>query len=254
VKEGGKPVSQADDELSRRFEGRGALDPLLLRAGSVADTEDVVEAFTQAVRDGVPSAVVIQALWEDEPRFESPEEARRLFGNLLGLFELVASGASVDLSLAAAPRRRALAPRPEPFGDAGPGEGFVEAAWRFFEDHPKERQRLDHAFENRHDALLSWLDVQGLSDDAFVLAMGLLSDLHAMTELGGHACTPTLESEVPAAVDGVPVALLAWVDEGVFEAEAHEVAPLPAPEGARMRELVGRAAAGWWRAARRPEP
>jgi hypothetical protein len=245
-------MSEPDDQLDRRFEGRAALDPLLLRSGTVADTEDVVEAFTQAARDGVPAPVVIQALWEDEPRFESPEEARRLFANLLALHDLVVAGAAIDLSLPSRPLQRERAARPEPFGADGPEAGFVEAAWRFLEDHPKERQRLDHGFENRHDALLSWLDLQGLSDEAFVLAVGLLSDLHAMCEVGGHACVPARESAVPGASDGVPAALLEWVDEGVFEAEQNDAAALPASEGARVRELVGRAVAAWWQ--RRPGP
>ena len=240
-------MSEPGDELERRFEGRAALDVLLLRSGSLADTEDVVAAFGRAAADGVPAPVVIQALWEDEPRFEDPSEARRLFGNLLALYELVAGGAAVDLSAPAAAPRRERAPRPEPFGPQGPTEGFVEAAWRYFEDHPRERQRLDHAFENRHDALLSWLELQGLEDAAFVLAVGLLSDLHAMSELGGHPCPPGGEEAVPAAAGGLPAALAQWVDEGVFEAEAHETAPLPPETGARVRDLVARAAASWWR-------
>lgn len=238
-------MGEPTDELERRFEGREALDALLARSGSLADTEDVAEALRRALKDGVPAPVVIQALWEDEPRFESPAEARRLFGNLLALHQLLADGAELDLRVPAAAARPALAARPEPFGQAGPDEPFVEAAWRYLEDHPRERQRLDHAFENKHDALLSWLELQGLSDEAFVLAMGLLSDLHAMTELGGHPCPPG--AEVPAAAGALPPALARWLDEGVFEAEAHETAPLPAPTGAQVRELVARAAASWWR-------
>jgi len=240
-------MTEPEDDLERRFEGRQALDPLLVRSGTQADTEDVVEAFARAVREGIPAPVVIQALWEDEPRFESPEEARRLFGNLLALHALVAAGAEVDLAEAAAPVKRERAPRPGPFGGEGPTEDFVEAAWRFFEDHPKERQRLDHSFENRHDGMLSWLDLQGLSDDGFVLALGLLSDLHAMSELGGHPCPPGREDAVPATAEALPAALGQWVDEGVFEAEQHQHAPLPPAEGVRVRELVARAGAGWWR-------
>jgi hypothetical protein len=240
-------MSVPDDDVARRFEGRAILDPLLERSGALADTEDVVEAFRRAVSEGLPAPVVIQALWEDEPRFESPEAARRLFGNLLGLYGLVAAGGAVDLTLPAVPVARARAERPPPFDEAGPDEGFVEAAWRFFADAPKERQRLDHGFENRHDALLSWLDLQGLSDAAFALSVALLSDLHAMSELGGHACPPGRVDEVPATARGLPASLVTWVDEGVFEAEAHEATPLPPEVGARVRDLVTRAAAVWWR-------
>jgi hypothetical protein len=74
----------------------------------------------------------------------------------------------------------------------------------------------------------------------------LLRALHAMSELGGHACAPGREAGVPASAQALPAGLARWVDEGVFEAEQHEALPLPAAEGARVRELVGRASAAWW--------
>lgn len=117
----------SDDDLDRRFEGRAALDGLLTQSGSLADTEDVVAAFQEAAKEGIPPAVVIQALWEDEPRFESAAQAGRLFGNLLALFELVASGAPLDLKAqAAAKARAAKAQRPPPLGKGSP----TTTSWR----------------------------------------------------------------------------------------------------------------------------
>lgn len=243
------------ERLDRRFEGRAVLDVLLARAGALADTEDVVAAFQQAARDGVPASVVIQALWEDEPRFESPAQARQLFGNLLALFELVAAGAAVDLAARAPSPKRARAPRPPPFGAEGPDDDFVEAAWRYFEDAPKERARLDDAFEHRQDALVSWLDAQGLDDDAFALARALLADVHAILVLGDLSLRPMGAPRGPPgealADDALPGALTRWLDEGVFEAEHHEEAPLAPEAAARVRALVAQGAAALWAAARR---
>jgi hypothetical protein len=185
----------------------------------------------------VPASVVIQALWEDEPRFESPAEAKQLFGNLLALFELVATGAALDLGPPAPPAKRPKAPRPPPFGSAGPDDDFVEAAWRYFDDAPKERARLEHAFDHRQDQLVSWLDAQGRA---------LLSDIHAMLELGGRSSGAVREGDLPLTPE-LPEALARWIDEGLFEAEQHEDAPLPAEQADRLKVLVSRAATALWR-------
>lgn len=43
-----------DDDLERRFDGREVLQKLLAESGSLADVEDVANAFALAVKDGVP--------------------------------------------------------------------------------------------------------------------------------------------------------------------------------------------------------
>jgi hypothetical protein len=204
--------------------------------------EDVAGAFRAAVKDGVPAQVVIQALWEDEPRFASPDQARALFSSLLGLYDLVASGEPVDLGAPRKAVKREKAPRPPPFGEEGPDEAFVEAAWRFFDDHPKERERLAHQFDNRQDALVSWLEQHGLDDDAFLLARQLVGDSYAVLELGGHRC-----AAVAAPRGGeVPPALSVWLEEGLFEAEEHDEHPLPAVAATQVRSLVRQAVAALW--------
>ncbi len=45
-------------DVNRRFEGAKRLDALLERAGSLADTEAVAEAFLKAQSDGVPAGVI----------------------------------------------------------------------------------------------------------------------------------------------------------------------------------------------------
>lgn len=238
-------MSKHDEDIDRSFEGRAVLEKLLMASGTLADAEDVAAAFEQAVKDGVPAPVVIQALWDDEPRFEKPSDAARLFGNLLGLYELVASGQKVNLATPGERIKREKATKPEPFGAEGPTDTFVEQAWRWFDDYPKERQRFEHAFENRQDALISWLDDAGLDDAGFGLARHLLGEVFAMLELGGVKVPSLDETMLPkkANLEKLPKALVEWMDDAIFEATSDEATPLPEAQGEKVRDLVARAAA-----------
>jgi hypothetical protein len=239
------------DDIDRSFEGQEVLQKLLTESGSIVDVEDVAGAFKKAVKDGVPAPVVIQALWDDEPRFNSPDDAARLFGNLLGLYELIASGDSVDLKARGVKVKREKAPRPEPFGKNEPDDSFIESAWRYFDDFPKERQRFEHAFENRQDALVSWLDGSGLEDAGFALARHLTGEVFAMLELGGREVATIHEEHIPAqaSLDALPKALGEWIEESLFEAGSDEGQPLPDKEVALVRDVVARAAVAMWKSA-----
>jgi hypothetical protein len=239
------------DDIERSFEGQAVLQKLLTQSGSLADVEDVAGAFQKAVKDGVPAPVVIQALWEDEPVFGSPDEAATLFGNLLGLYELIAAGKKVDLEAAGVKIKREKATRPEPFGKEGPTDDFIESAWRYFDDFPKERQRFEHAFENRQDALVSWLDASGLEDAGFGLARHLVGEVFAMLELGGVTVESVDETTVPkkASLDVLPKPLVEWMDEALFEATSDEAQPMPEAEAKQVREVVARAVAAMWKSA-----
>lgn len=239
------------DDIDIGFEGQEVLQKLLTASGSLADVDDVAGAFEKAVKDGVPAPVVIQALWEDEPRFSSPEEAAQLFGNLLGLYELVASGKKLDLKAPGVKVKREKAQRPEGFGEGGPTDDFIEAAWRWFDDYPKERQRFEHAFENRQDALISWLDDSGLDDAGFALARHLVGEVFAMLELGGKKVASVDETMVPkeASLEALPKALVEWIDESLFEATSDEAQPLPEAQAEQVRAIVARAAGALWTAA-----
>ncbi len=239
------------DDIERSFEGQEVLQKLLTQSGSIADVEDVAGAFAKAVKEGVPAPVVIQALWEDEPQFGSPDEAAQLFGNLLGLYELIAEGRKLDLTAAGVKVKREKAQKPEPFGAEGPDDHFIEAAWRYFDDFPKERRRFEHAFENRQDALVSWLDASGLDDEGFGLARHLVGEVFAMLELGGREVESVDESMLPkkASLEKLPKALVEWMEESVFEASSDEDKPLAEPEADRVRDVVARAAMAMWNAA-----
>lgn len=233
----------------RSFEGQEVLQKLLTQSGSLADVDDVAEAFKKAVKQNVPAPVVIQALWEDEPRFNSPDEAAQLFSNLLGLYELIASGGKVDLTVKTAKVKREKAQKPEPFGAEEPTDDFIEAAWRYFDDFPKERQRFEHAFENRQDPLVSWLDGSGLDDAGFALARHLVGEVFAMLELGGREVDTIHEEALPkkASLEPLPKALSEWIEESLFEATSDEAHPLPEKEAERVLDVVARAAVAMWK-------
>src|SRR5205823_989880 len=175
-------------DFVRRFESKAMLDELLDACGAELITEDVVGVFKEASAAQEQASEIIPSLFEGEPRFEDPALARRLYQNLLGLWDLVQSGARIDLSeVAPAPPRekKPRAPAPKPFGKEGPDEGFVESAWRWLEDLDKrDKDRLLHAFENRQDALLAFLDEQAMSDEAYACARFLLFELFSMIEAG----------------------------------------------------------------------
>ena len=238
-------------ELDRRFEGRARLQELLEKAGVIADVEDVAAAFTAAQKDELPPATVINALFEDEPSFSSPKDARALFGNLFGLWELLLTGATVDLKAPTVrPKAAPAPPLPTFFPKEGPDEAWVERAWRYLEVVPaKHRQKLEHAYDHRTDWMVTWLDEQGLSELGFAFAQHLLFELFAMLELGSPKGVGVVDVPVNKDEAGLgPPALAAYAEEAVFEAEHDEEEPLPQEEARRLHSIMGQALGALWKA------
>ncbi|MFZ5469547.1 MAG: hypothetical protein ACOZIN_08930 [Myxococcota bacterium] len=239
-------------ELKRKFEGKDVLGGLLELAGSDLSVEEVLLAFEDAKKAKLPASDVIPSFFDGEPRFADPSLAQRLFGNLLGLWDLVQSGGKVELDRAPRERPKKVKPTPpSPFGEA-PSEEDVEAAWRYLEDverlDKKEWNRLQHRFENVQDALLGFLDEQALSDEGDACARLLFFELFSMIELGWP---PGCAAVTPAALakeggEAPPEALLSYADEAVFEAEHDEESPLSASEGQKVRDVVKRGLAALW--------
>lgn len=242
-------------DFVHHFEGAQTLDGLLELAGSPCDTAEVLVRFQAAHAEGDASADVIPTLFEEEPRFGSPELARRLYQNLLGLWDLVEEGQPVRLEEGPRePRPKKVKPLPPVhFAPGEPSPEFVEAAWRYLEDDEKARTRLHHAFDNKQDGLLGALDGAGLTDEGYAAAHHLLFELYAMLELGWPAGVASVapeevEGDSGAVASPVPVALQSYADEALFEAEQDEEHPLPPEELARVRPLVQRGLAALWRA------
>lgn len=244
-----------DEEFRPHFEGRQILDGLLALAGSEVDSEEVLARLQEAHAAGEEHTDVIPTLFEGEPHFPNPEVAKRLFQNLVGLWELVEEGRTVQLDVGEKeprPKKPRPPPAPAPFAPGEPDDAFVEAAWRHLEGDEKARARHLHAFENRQDALLGALDEAGLSDEGYGVARHLLFELHAMLELGWPA---GLASVSPREVVGaapqappVPQPLSDYAAEALFEVEQDEEHPLRGEELARVRTLVERGLAALWRA------
>jgi hypothetical protein len=238
--------------LVRRFEGRARLDALLAAAGSVSDTEDVAQAFKDALEQSVPPQVVIEALFEDEPRFPSPDDAAALYGNLLGLYDLLEAGGKPDLARPPPPRPRGKAESVQPpglFPKEGPGAEWLETAWRYLENAPKELTRLEHAFENRQDALVTWLDESGVDDQVYGAARQILFELFAVLELGTASGVGRIDAEAftgESLGGDVPSALAAWAQEAVFQAATDEDAPLAEEEARQLGKLVTKALSALW--------
>ncbi|MDC0710886.1 hypothetical protein POL68_20605 [Stigmatella sp. ncwal1] len=241
-----------DTEFTHHFEGAQTLDGLLELAGSPFGSEEVLARMRAAHAEGQTHGAVIPTLFEGEPHFPSPEVARRLFQNLLGLWDLVEEGLSVRLEDGPRPPRpkKAKLEAPRPFAPGEPDAEFVEAAWRYLEEDDKGRQRRTHSFENRQDALLGALDAAGLTDEGYGAARHLLFELHAMLELGwpqGLASVDPAQLERPGTeTPPVPEALAAYAEEALFEAEQDEEHPLSPEELTQVRTLVRRGLTALW--------
>ena len=84
--------------IERRYEGPEVFRQLLNEAGCKLTHEEVVDEFEAGVEEGSRAHDIIPLLWEEsEPDFADSSAARRTFGNLFGLWDLIAADAVIDL-------------------------------------------------------------------------------------------------------------------------------------------------------------
>src|ERR671937_1655965 len=88
--------SREPPSIPHVYEGPEVLSALLERAGSPLGAKEVTERFRAAHAAGAERSDAIPALFDAEPRFPSPDEARRLYGNLFALWDRVAAGHSTE--------------------------------------------------------------------------------------------------------------------------------------------------------------
>src|SRR5512132_477096 len=91
-----RPDETSETGIPRVYEGPAALSELLARAGSPYPAEEVAKRFRRAQAEGAERSEAIPSLFPSEPRFASPDEARRLYANLFGLWNRVAAGLSAS--------------------------------------------------------------------------------------------------------------------------------------------------------------
>ncbi len=167
------------------YEGPEVLSSLLAGAGSPHGTEEVAERFAAAQRSGESRGSVIPALFPEEPRFASPEDARRLYGNLFGLWDRIAAGLGpVDDAPEVVPEPPIPLP---PLPARGSIDGaqltpeLVESMWRHLAALAEpEARRLRDRFENAQPDLVGWLDQAELPESGALSAHDLLLEAWAM--------------------------------------------------------------------------
>ncbi len=232
------------------YEGPEVLTALLAQAGSPHGAEEVAEHFRTATAAGEPRSDVIPSLFPEEPRFESPEAARRLYANLFGLWDRVAAG------LGAEDDEPVVVETPPPAPERGSVDGrvlpqeFVEASWRFLAALPeREVSRLRDRFQNLQPDIDAWLGEVELPDAGGIAAHDLVFEAWVMFDrafddrLGDVEWKELRDLEAePPALESIQPALAAYVAEQLDNLEDEEPA-FGAPERAQVEKVVAAAAA-----------
>ena len=206
--------------------------------------------FRTGRSEGLEASEVIPTLFPAPPRFANPDIARRLFQNLLGLWD---ASAAPDFRLPVSGPKRKATPRLERPGRAGPGEPDLPTCSAFAPGCPPTRAAgpgSSDSFENRQDALLSSLDERGLSDEGWAVLRHLAFELHAVLELADGAAPASVP---PVALAGtpttnLPVELQGLVDQAIASAEQDLAGPVPESERAELRALGRQVLGALWAA------
>ena len=124
------------------------LNRLLKESGCQLNEADILEEFQCGVEEGSEPSDIIPLLWEGEPRFPSPEQARLTFSNLFGLWDMIQKDQVGDLITLLPPTdtQRPLTPE------------YTEHLWRTFGRLPEsEFKKIHSRFENQSDGLGQFL-------------------------------------------------------------------------------------------------
>jgi len=236
------------------YEGPEVLTALLGRAGSALSAEEVTERFRSAQSHGEERSDAIPGLFEQEPRFASPDEARRLYGNLFGLWDRLAAGlpAGDDAPAVAEEPEREATPLPRRGAVAGEEltPEVVEAVWKHLAAMPeREKRRLRDRFENAQPDLAAWLEALPLPPEAGVAAQDLGFEAWAMFDVafgdrvGAVAFKDlrAIEAEPPPA-EAVQPALAAYAAEALDLVQEDDPA-FAAADRAQVERVVAAVAA-----------
>ncbi len=218
--------------------------------------------FRRAHDAGEPRSAVIPGLFPTEPRFDSPDAARRLYGNLFGLWDRIAAGLGAHDD---APEVVPEPPAPPPLPERGAAEGddlepeLVEAVWRSLAaEPPRELQRRRDRFANGQPDLVAWLEASPLPDSGGLAAMDLAFETWAMFDQAfgdrlaavDYRDLRELEREPPPLEETQP-ALAAYVAEQLDNL-ADEDAAFGPSERAQVERVLAAAAAALGDAVRQP--
>ena len=230
------------------YEGPEVLTALLGKAGSPHTSEVAAERFRQAIASGEARSSVIPTLFPDEPRFDSPEDARRLYGNLFGLWARLQAGLGVHddaPDLATEPEERdSLPERGSQPGDVLTAE-VVEGVWTALADaSPRELQRRRDRFTNAQPDIVAWLESLPLPESAAFATQDLAFEAWAMFDqafgerlgLVEYRSLRELEKEPPPLAELQP-ALASYAAEQ-FDLAADEDATFDAAARAQAERAI----------------
>ena len=218
------------NRLSRIYEGPKVLAPLLAESGCELTVEDIREEFICAVEEGSTAGDIIPLLWDAEPRFAVPEIARRLFGNLFGLWDDVVRAAGVGDT-----------PGAEPGVDAGKplSLAYVEHAWRVLDgldDKAVERHR--HRFDNVQSEIGTFVfeQLQAVGEVGLEIALDLAFEIWWIADhgRGAEALPRPVRADLERALEAGDLAgserepaLADLVTATLLEHAADDLRPLP---------------------------
>lgn len=237
-----EPPAENPAELPRRYEGQAVLAQLMASVGSVLSPDDVKDLFVQAQKAGERPAQIFPELFDGEPHFGSPEEARRLYGNLFGLWDRLAAGKPPEprgADDAAAPPPPA--PPPAPIEGSELSDAFVEEGFAAITTlPPREARRLRDRFDQRESELLEVIRLLGVAPAAEEAAGDLAFELWllctwAFAERVGRTTFASLRSAKPA---GTQPALQRYISEWLSEAELEEDGALLPADRARIEPVL----------------
>ncbi len=253
------PSDQEAKGIVPAYEGPEVLESLLAAAGSPLRTEEVAERFSGAQRSGEARGEVIPSLFPEEPRFPSPEAARRLYANLFGLWERIAAGLGpIDDAPELVPGPPSLRPQPR-----GTLEGslltpeLVESMWKYLAALPeREAQRLRDRFETAQPDLAAWLDQVALPEAGALSASDLIFETWAMYDQAfGDRLDAAASDEIaaleaePPPIESTQPALAPYVSEQLDNLSDEEL-DFDAASRAQVERAVACAAAALARSLR----
>jgi hypothetical protein len=256
--------SEAPAGIAPVYEGPEVLDALLARAGSPHDAAAVTDVFRRAQAAGEPRAAVIPGLFPDEPHFATPEDARRLYSNLFGLWARLSAGLGPHDDAPEVSPEPAAVESELPERGAVPGltvpADVVDEVWRYLAAAPfREVQRRRDRFQNVQPDLGAWLDATPLPESGALAALDLAFELWAMFDqafgdrLGvvEFGVLRTLQKEPPPIQEAQP-AIAAYVAEQL-DLIADEDPTFGEAERAQVERTVAALVAALGEAVREPQ-
>jgi hypothetical protein len=244
------------------YEGPEVLSALLAKAGSAHGADEVAGIFSRAQKAGEPRSAVIPALFAEEPRFASPDEARRLYSNLFGLWARLSAGLGPhDDAPAVVPEPPPLPPLPERGSQEGDAlsADVVDLVWRHLAAaSPREVQRRRDRFGNVQPDLAAWIDAAPLPEAGGLAASDLVFEAWVMfdqafgdrLEAVSFGDLRALWSEPPP-IEADQPALAAYIAEELDEVAEDDDA-FGEPERAQVERVVATAVAALAGAVRQP--